>query len=171
MSTEWPFNLAAIQEAIAEVIPDEECIVFRDRRLTWREVTDRTRRLANVLAGAGLGARAQGRAGLAGHESHEDHLAIYLYNGNEYLEGMLAAFKLRAVPVNVNYRYVEDELRYLFTDADLKAVVHEPEFASTLDLIRAEVPRQIHIPPEHSATGAMHQEKRRARTLSLNFYQ
>ena len=51
-----------------------------------------------------------------------DHVALYLYNGVEYLEGMLAAFKLGAVPINVNYRYVEEELRYLLDDADARAV-------------------------------------------------
>ena len=56
----------------------------------------------------------------------------YLYNAIEYLEGMLAAFKLRAVPINVNYRYVEDELRYLLDDADVKAVVFHREFAPKL---------------------------------------
>ena len=111
------FNLAQVHEAIAEAIPDKECIVFRDRRLTWRDVTDRTRRLANVLGGAGLGARAGGRAGLAGHESHEDHLAIYLYNGNEYLESMVGAFKARVAPINVNYRYVAEELQYLLDNS------------------------------------------------------
>src|SRR5439155_23795522 len=104
--TRMEFNLAQVHEAIAEAIPDRECIVFRDRRLTWRDVTERTRRLANVLAGAGLGARPEGRNGLQGHESHEDHLAIYCYNGNEYLESMLGAFKARVGPINVNYRYV-----------------------------------------------------------------
>src|SRR5881409_3100855 len=111
------FNLAQVHEAIAEAIPDKECIVFRDRRLTWRQVTERTRRLANVLAAAGLGARPDGRDGLAGHETHEDHLAIYAYNGNEYLEAMVGAFKARVAPVNVNYRYVAEELQYLLTDA------------------------------------------------------
>ena len=78
--------------------------------------TDRTRRLAHVLHERGLGARPR-RAGLAGHESHQDHLAIYLYNGNEYLEAMLGAYKARVAPFNVNYRYVAEELRYLLDDS------------------------------------------------------
>ncbi|MEY2436042.1 MAG: 3-oxocholest-4-en-26-oate---CoA ligase, partial [Acidimicrobiaceae bacterium] len=57
------FNLAQVHEAIAAAIPDRECIVFRDRRLTWSDVNERTRRLANVLADSGLGARPGGRAG------------------------------------------------------------------------------------------------------------
>ena len=126
------FNLAKVHEAIAAAIPERECIVFRDRRLSWADVTDRTRRLANVLADAGLGARPEGRAGLAGHESHEDHLAIYLYNGNEYLESMVGAFKARVGPVNVNYRYVAEELRYLLDNSNAKAIVYHSAFAPTL---------------------------------------
>src|SRR5262245_14097034 len=135
------FNLAEVHEAIAEAIPDRECIVFRDRRLTWRDVTERTRRLANVLAGAGLGARAGGRAGLAGHESHEDHLAIYLYNGNEYLESMVGAFKARVAPINVNYRYVAEELQYLLDNSAARAIVFHSQFAPTLAEVLPELPR------------------------------
>jgi fatty-acyl-CoA synthase len=135
------FNLAQVHEAIADAIPDKECIVFRDRRLTWRDVADRTRRLANVLAGAGLGARVGGRAGLAGHESHEDHLAIYLYNGNEYLESMVGAFKARVAPINVNYRYVAEELQYLLDNSQAPAIVYHSQFAPTLAEVLADVPR------------------------------
>ena len=98
-------NLAAIHEAIAAALPDQECLVFGPRRYRWADVSDRTRRLAAVLAGAGLGCR-RPRAGLANHESGQDHVALYLYNGNEYLEGMLGAMKARCAPFNVNYRYV-----------------------------------------------------------------
>ena len=70
-----------------------------------------------------------------------DHVALYLYNSTEYLEGMLAAFKLRAVPINVNYRYVEDELRYLLDDADAVAVVFHREFAPKLAAIRPSLPK------------------------------
>jgi fatty-acyl-CoA synthase len=135
------FNLAQVHEAIGAAIPDKECIVFRDRRLTWRDVTDRTRRLANVLAGAGLGARPEGRAGLAGHESHEDHLAIYLLNGNEYLESMVGAFKARVAPINVNYRYVAEELRYLLDNSQARAIVFHSQFAPTLAEVLPELPR------------------------------
>ena len=135
------YNLAQVHEAIAAAIPDRECIVFRDRRLSWADVTDRTRRLANVLAGAGLGARPEGRAGLAGHESHEDHLAIYCYNGNEYLEAMIGAFKARLGPVNVNYRYVAEELRYLLDNSQAKAIVYHSQFAPTLAEVLPDLPQ------------------------------
>src|SRR5882724_11766204 len=106
-------SVAGVHEAIAASRPDDVCVVFRDRRLTWAEVTERTRRLANHLIGAGLGCHVE-RTELGNHESGQDHLAIYLHNGNEYLESMLGAFKARVAPFNVNYRYVADELRYLF---------------------------------------------------------
>src|SRR6476469_3432512 len=80
------------------------------------------------------------RAGAAQGVGAGDHVALYLHNGTEYLEGMLAAFKLRAVPINVNYRYGEDELRYLLDDADARAVVYHREFAPALRAIRAELP-------------------------------
>src|ERR1044072_9392721 len=104
-------NLAAVHEAIAERVPDRLAVVFRDRRLTYSELTDRTRRPAAVLHSEGMGARPSGPEGLGGHESHQHHLAIYAYNGNEYLEAMLGAYKARVAPVNVNYRYVAEELR------------------------------------------------------------
>src|SRR5262245_23518990 len=100
------FNLAEINEAIADVIPDREAIVSAERRLTWRALQVRTRRLANVLLAAGLGCRRE-RDALAPWESGQDHLALYLYNCPEYLEGMLGAFKARVAPFNVNYRYVD----------------------------------------------------------------
>ncbi len=133
-----PLNLAAIHEAIAAVVPDRECLVFRDRRLSWAEVTDRTRRLAHALRGAGLGCRRE-RADLESWESGQDHVALYLHNGNEYLEGMLGAFKARCAPFNVNYRYVEEELLYLFDNADARAVIFHARFAPTLAGIRSQL--------------------------------
>jgi fatty-acyl-CoA synthase len=132
------FNLAQVSEAIAAAIPEREAIVFRDRRLTYGDLTDRTRRLANYLLGRGLRVRRE-RAELHGHESGQDHLALYLYNGNEYLEGMLGAYKARVAPVNVNYRYVEEELIYLLRDARARAILYHAEFAPLLKKIRPEL--------------------------------
>jgi fatty-acyl-CoA synthase len=104
-------------EAIAATRPDAECLVFRDHRFTWRDVTERTRRLANHLIGRGLGCAASNVRSCPVTRAGQDHLAIYLHNGNEYLEAMLGAFKARVAPFNVNYRYVAEELRYLLTDS------------------------------------------------------
>jgi len=113
--------------------------VIRDRRLTWGQVAERTRRLANVLHAAGLGCHVE-RDRLARWESGQDHLGIYLHNGNEYLESMLGAFKARVAPFNVNYRYVADELRYLLTDARAGALVFHSAFAPTLASVLDQVP-------------------------------
>jgi 3-oxocholest-4-en-26-oate---CoA ligase len=133
------FNLADIHEAVAAAIPERECVVFRDRRLTWHAVTERTRRLANFLTRHGLGCR-QERGGLQNFESGQDHLGLYLFNGNEYLEGMLGAFKARVAPFNVNYRYIENELIYLLNDADCHALIYHAQFAPRLAKIRSELP-------------------------------
>jgi len=132
------FNLGQIHEAIAARVPERECLVFRDRRFRWRETTDRTRRLADVLARHGLGCQ-RDRAGLENWESGQDHVALYLYNGNEYLEGMLGAFKARCAPLNVNYRYVEEELLYLFGNSGARAIVYHAEFAPLLERLRPQL--------------------------------
>ena len=133
-------NLAHIHEAIAEAIPDREALVYRDRRLTWAQVADRTRRFGDLLRRHGLGCH-RDRTGLEGWESGQDHVALYLYNGNEYLEAMVGAFKARCVPINVNYRYVDEELVYLFDNADARAVVYHAAFAPTLARIRDRLPK------------------------------
>src|SRR5262245_22527837 len=115
------FSVGEVHEAIAANRPDELCLVFRDRLLTWRHVSQRTRRLANFFVSQGLGCHIE-RSELDGWESGQDHLAIYLHNGNEYLESMLGAFKARVAPLNVNYRYVAEELRYLLEDSGATAV-------------------------------------------------
>ena len=137
MTAEFP--VAEVHEAIAATRPDEVCLVFRDRRITWREMTDRTRRLANHLHRAGLGCNTE-RSGLQGHETGQDHLAIYLHNGNEYLECMLGGFKARVAPFNVNYRYVAEELRYLLTDSNAAAIVVHSAFAPTLAEVLPDLP-------------------------------
>lgn len=134
------FNLADVFETVARTVPNSEAIVWGDLRLTYEELDGRANRLANVLAGAGLGAHSD-REGLGGHESHQDHVAVYLYNGNEYLETMLAGFKARIAPFNVNYRYVEEELRYLLDNCDAKAVVFDSRFAETLSAVLPDLPR------------------------------
>ena len=133
-------NIGLVHEAIAAAVPDRECIVFRDRRLTWAQVGERTRRLANALHDRGLGCRVE-RHELAGHESGQDHLALHLHNGNEYLEGMIGAYKARVAPFNVNYRYVAEELAYLLDDARATAIVFHSAFAPTLAEVLPSLPR------------------------------
>jgi acyl-CoA synthetase (AMP-forming)/AMP-acid ligase II len=120
------FNLADVFEAVADLLGDREALVCGQRRLSFADVDERATRLAHFLASAGIGSG--------------DHVGVHLHNCTEYLETMLAAFKLRAVPVNVNYRYVADELRYLLADADCRAVVHEADFAPMLADLLPDLP-------------------------------
>ncbi len=133
------FNLGLVHEAVSAVIPDREAVVWGDRRITYGQLADRSRRLASYLHGRGLGIHAE-RNTLAPHESGQDHVGLYLYNGNEYVEGMLGAYKARGVPFNVNYRYVEEELTYLLRDAAAKGIIYHASFAPILQRVRPEVP-------------------------------
>ena len=111
-------NFADIFETVAATVPDKPALVVRasggqELRLTFAELDARANQLAHALAALGIGAG--------------DHAGCHLYDGNQYVETTLAAFKRRAVPVNVNFRYVDEELAYLFDNADLRAVVTEPD--------------------------------------------
>lgn len=150
------FAVADIHEAIASTRPDDDCLVFRGRRFSWAEVTERTRRLANYLIGRGLGVHTE-RAALAGHESGQSHLAIHLHNGNEYLEAMLGSFKARVAPFNVNYRYVAEELRYLLDDSQAEAIVIHSQFAPVLAEVLPHLPqlRVLIQVPDDSGNGLL----------------
>ncbi|MEB3035214.1 AMP-binding protein, partial [[Mycobacterium] nativiensis] len=125
------FNLAQVFSAVAAAIGDRDCIVFGDRRFSYQQIEDRSRRLARALHERGLGLRRE-RSELAPDESGQSHLALYLANGNEYLEGMLGAYNARVAPFNVNYRYVADELVYLLTNASAEAIMYHARYAPTL---------------------------------------
>ena len=125
------FNLAELFERVAAAVPDREAVVAPGRRLTYGALDDRANRLAHHLADNGIGAG--------------DHIGLYLLNGTEYLEAMLAAFKLRAVPININHRYVERELEYLFTDAGLAALVFHRRFGARVAAVRSRIPSLRHL--------------------------
>lgn len=120
------FNIADLFEQVADECPGRPALVCGDQRVTYAALEARSNRLAHFLAGRGVGAG--------------DHVGLYLYNGNEYLEAMMACFKLRAVPINVNYRYVQEELQYVLHNADLVACVHQREFVPHIDEVRSELP-------------------------------
>ncbi|MGP0030053.1 MAG: AMP-binding protein [Acidimicrobiales bacterium] len=126
------FNLAAVQETLAEAIADRDAIVSAAGRLTWGELTERTRRLANCFLDRGLTV-ARERPALGDYECGQDRVAVLLYSRPEYIETMLGAFKARLAPCNVNYRYVASELISLFADMAPAAVVYEAPFAEVLD--------------------------------------
>jgi acyl-CoA synthetase (AMP-forming)/AMP-acid ligase II len=120
------FNLVDLIESVADVIGEREAVVSGDRRLTYAQLDERANRLAHVLQDQGI--------------KQGDHVGLYLYNGIEYLEGTLASFKIRAVPININYRYVEEELHYLFDNADLAGLIHHREFAPRVAAVSPRVP-------------------------------
>jgi 3-oxocholest-4-en-26-oate---CoA ligase len=143
------FNLGQVFSAVAAEVPDRDAIVFGDLRLTFAQLDERTDRLARVLRDWGLGAHAE-RENLAGHQSGQSHLALYLTNGNGYLEGMLGAYKARVAPLNVNYRYVADELAYLLGNSRPAAVMYHAQFTPTLAEVLTGLPpmRLIHVDDE-----------------------
>ena len=123
------FNIADMYEMVADKVPARDALVCGDNRATYATLEQRANQLAHYLAGRGV------RAG--------DHVGLYLYNCNEYLEAMLACFKLRAVPINVNYRYVEDELLYIFTNSDMVACIHNQEFSPHIAAVRSGSPELL----------------------------
>jgi 3-oxocholest-4-en-26-oate---CoA ligase len=133
------FSLGRVIETVAAAVPEREALVWGERRLLYRDLRDRTRRLASFLHSRGLGAHGE-RSALAGHESAQDHLGLYLYNSNEYVEGMIGSYLARVAPFNVNYRYVEEELQYLLNDANARALVYHASFAPTLAHLLPELP-------------------------------
>jgi len=135
MSSAVKFDLSSVFRTVASAIPDATMLVWRDRRLTYGTMDARVDGVANYLAAAGLGCHSE-RDELAGHQSGQDHLGIYLRNGNEYLESMIAGFRSRVAPFNVSYRYVEEELVYLLNDAKAAALVYNAEFAPRVASIR-----------------------------------
>ena len=120
------FNIADMFEMVADKVPSRDALVCGDQRATFADLETRSNRLAHYLSERGV------KAG--------DHVGLYLYNCNEYLEGMMACFKIRAVPINVNYRYVQEELLYIFDNADMVACIHNQEFIPHIGEIRASAP-------------------------------
>ncbi|MDQ2728135.1 MAG: AMP-binding protein [Actinomycetota bacterium] len=129
-------NLWTMFEAVAAAVPDRPNMVWRGTTRTYAQTAERSRRLGNVLAGAGLGWHAH-RSALAPWEAGQDLVGLYLYNGPEYIEGTLGGYAARTAPFNINYRYVADELAYLFDDASMAGLVFHARFAPILaDVLR-----------------------------------
>jgi acyl-CoA synthetase (AMP-forming)/AMP-acid ligase II len=120
------FNLADLFEAAVDAYPEREYLIADGKRRTYAEMEARANRLAHYLASQGIGAG--------------DHVGIYAYNAVEWVETAWAVFKLRAIWININYRYVEDELRYLLKNADLKALVYQRDFSPLVTALLPELP-------------------------------
>lgn len=132
-------HLAHLFHCLAREFPEREALIWGDRVLTYGQLDERSRRFAHALLSFGLTCHRE-RAGLEPWESGQDHVALYLYNGNEYLEAAYGAYYARAVPINVNYRYVEDELLYVLRNSQARALVYHATFAPRVAAIRHELP-------------------------------
>jgi len=125
MLTASGWNFADVWETYAELVPDAPAQIHRDTTWTWAEFDRRADGVARTL--------------LDGGAVHQDKVALYLYNGPEYLEATFATFKAGLVPVNTNYRYTDDELVYLWDNADAVAVVFHGAFTERCERIRSRV--------------------------------
>lgn len=120
------FNIADLFEMVADKAGEREALICGDYRATYTQLDQRANQMAHYLSSQGI------KAG--------DHIGLYMYNSGEYLEAMLACFKIRAVPINVNYRYAGEELSYIFNNADMVACFHGREFVPTIEAIKADIP-------------------------------
>lgn len=125
------FNLADLFEHIVDAVAERDALYAEGRTLTYRDLDRRANQLAHHFTAAGIGVG--------------DHVGCHLMNGPEYLETMLALLKIRAVPINVNFRYVRDELRYLYDNADLVGLVYDTEFTDRVAAVLPDVPRLRHL--------------------------
>ena len=119
-------NFADLFEHAADAFGERTAVTCGDRQVTYAELDERVNRLAHHLAGLGAGPG--------------DHVGLYARNSIEAVETLLAACKLRAAAININYRYTGNELRYVCDDADLVALVHDQEFAPQVAEALAAVP-------------------------------
>jgi acyl-CoA synthetase (AMP-forming)/AMP-acid ligase II len=120
------WNFGDVWETVADVLPDAPALTHADHTLTWSGFGQRADNLARWLLGAKV--------------ERQDKVALYLYNCSEYLEATFACFKLALVPINTNYRYADDELTYLWENADVVAVVFHGTFVERIERIRSRLP-------------------------------
>ncbi|MCA1004244.1 acyl-CoA synthetase [Rhodococcus hoagii] len=125
------YTFADLFEHSVDAMPDRLAMIVSGEQVTYRELDERANRLAHHLEGAGFGAGS--------------HIGVHMHNSIETMVVIIAAFKLRAIPVTVNYRYTSDELRYLYDNADLEGLVFHQGFADRVAEVLPEVPRIRHL--------------------------
>ena len=119
-------HYGAIWESIADAVPDAIAVAQGARRISWGDYEQRAARLAQCLLEAGLGPHAR--------------VGMYLYNSPEYCEANFAAMKMRGVPININYRYLDQELAYLLDNADIEALIYHTSLADRVARVRQSIP-------------------------------
>ncbi|GAA1575820.1 acyl-CoA synthetase [Actinomadura kijaniata] len=125
------YNLADLLEILAAAGPDRPALVAGDDRRTYRELDERAGRVGHHLAAAGV-------------EPHQ-HVAILAHNRVEWIEAMFGIFKIRAVPIPVNFRYVAAELHHVLSDSDAVALVAERSLLRRVQEIRGDLPGLRHV--------------------------
>ncbi|WP_430331569.1 acyl-CoA synthetase [Rhodococcus sp. ACT016] len=135
------YTFADLFEHSVDAMPDRLAMIVSGEEVTYRELDERANRLAHHLAHAGFGVGA--------------HIGIHMHNAIETMVAIIAAFKIRAVPLTVNFRYTSDELRYLYDNAGLEALVFHRGFADRVAEVLPETPRIRHLiaVPDALATG------------------
>ena len=147
MAVRMRTHFGAIWEAIADAVPLQAAVVQGDRRVTWRDYEQRAARMAQALLDAGLGP--------------DSKVGMYLYNSPEYCETNFAAMKVRGVPINVNYRYLDDELHYLLDNADIEALVFHTSLGDCVARVRDRLDRVrllVEVDDGSAADGTEHVE-------------
>lgn len=147
-------NLADLTEAVVDAIPDKLALVCGDQSRTFAEFDAGANRIAHHLAALGV--------------QPGDHVGLHARNSIEFVESLLGCLKVRAVPVNVNFRYVDAELTYLYNDADLKVVIADGEFSDVIADVLPKCPTVRHIVLIGEAAGPALSEAAAAADVSLS---
>jgi len=131
MSETRHYNFADLFELAADKVPDRVAVIDKRRRITYRELDERATRFAHALQAAGV--------------QPGDHVGVLGTNCIEWVEAMYGVYKMRARVVNVNFRYVEEEMRYLFENSDMVALVYQREYAPIVIAARDAQPKLQHF--------------------------
>jgi len=144
------YQLADLFEALCDANPDALCLIAGDKRYSRRELDHKANRLAHYWVTSGI--------------QPGDRIGVYAYNRGEWIEVLLACWKIRAVAVNINYRYVGDELRYLWDNAELSALVYEKKFTPQVVTLATDFPgiRQYLVLDDDSKLDRQHEDYERA---------
>lgn len=135
-------NFADLFEHAVDAMPERVALIAGGREVTYREVDARANQLAHHLISAGFG--------------RDSHIGFHLHNSIETMETLIACFKIRAVPININYRYTSDELRYVYDNADLTALIHHRAYASRVAEVLPLVPSITHTIVVEDDLGGAH---------------
>src|SRR3954453_12794613 len=134
-------HFATVWESIADELGDDLALVHGDFRRTWSDYDGRAARLAAAFVAAGLGP--------------DSKIGLYLYNGPEYMEAQYGAMKMRGVPINVNYRYLDEELWYLLDNSDSEAIVFHASLGERVARVLPRLPKlKLLIEVDDSGSGS-----------------